>query len=180
MIHEGERLRLHGRNGAGKSTIVQAIMATAADKPLASHNFGGTIQVEKEIRIGLYEQEINPSYLGLTLEQAIEKILRDKDQPVSSQKVKQLLSDYLFNPMSDGQMLVKNLSGGQKARIQLIAMLADDPHILILDEPTNHLDLPSIEELENAMKAYHAAVIYISHDSFFAQKMGGDMVKING
>lgn len=178
LIHEGERIRLHGRNGAGKSTIVQAIMATAADKPLPSKVFAGTIEVEKEIKIGLYEQEINPAYLHLTLEQAIEQILADKNQPISSQKVKQLLSDYLFNPMADGQMLVKNLSGGQKARVQLIAMLVDDPHILILDEPTNHLDLPSIEELENAMKAYHGAIIYISHDSYFAKKMGGDTTQL--
>lgn len=178
MIHEGERLRLHGRNGAGKSTLVQAIMATAADRALTATCFNGSIVVEKEIKVGLYEQEINPKYLSLTLEQAIEAILADKNQPVSDKKVKQLLSDYLFNPMADGQMLVENLSGGQKARIQLIAMLVDDPHILILDEPTNHLDLPSIEELENAMKDYHGAIIYISHDSFFAKKMGGDTVSL--
>lgn len=179
IIHEGERLRLHGRNGAGKSTLVQAIMATAAGKPLTPKCFSGTVHVEKEIKIGLYEQEINPSYLKLTLEQAIEQILREKNQPISSQKVKQLLSDYLFNPMADGQMLVENLSGGQKARVQLIAMLVNDPHILILDEPTNHLDLPSIEELENAMKAYHGAIIYISHDSFFAKKMGGETILLD-
>ncbi len=58
-------------------------------------------------------------------------------------------------------------------------MLVDDPQVLILDEPTNHLDLPSIEELENAMKDYHGAIIYISHDSFFAKKMGGETIIIN-
>jgi ATP-binding cassette, subfamily F, member 3 len=179
IIREGERLRLHGRNGAGKSTLVQAIMSEAASRSLSSQCFAGTITVEKEIKIGIYEQEINPRYLKLTLEQALEQILEDKKQPVSEQKVKQLLSDYLFNPMTDGKMLVENLSGGQKARIQLISMLVDDPHILILDEPTNHLDLPSIEELENAMKNYHGAIIYISHDSFFAKKMGGETLMID-
>ena len=88
------------------------------------------------------------------------------------------MSDYLFNPATDGKMTVSRLSGGQKARIQLISMLINDPQILILDEPTNHLDLPSIEELENAMKTYHGAVIYISHDSFFANKMGGETVNV--
>jgi ATP-binding cassette subfamily F protein 3 len=179
VVREGERLRLHGRNGAGKSTIVQAIMAQVNDIPLASRCFAGTIEVEKEIKIGLYEQEINPRYLNMTLSKALEEILRDKNQPINTQKVKQLLSDYLFNPMSDGQMLVERLSGGQKARVQLISMLIDDPQVLILDEPTNHLDLPSIEELENAMKDYHGAIIYISHDSFFAKKMGGEIVTIN-
>ena len=178
-VREGERIRLHGRNGAGKSTIVQAIMAESNDEPLASKCFNGTIEVEKEIKIGLYEQEINPCYLKLTLNDALEKILEDKKLPINSQKINQLLSDYLFNPSSDGQMLVEQLSGGQKARIQLISMLINDPQILILDEPTNHLDLPSIEELENSMKDYHGAIIYISHDSFFANKMGGETITIN-
>lgn len=179
ILREGERLRFHGRNGAGKSTLVQAIMAEATGVPLASQCFAGTIVVAKEIKIGLYEQEINPRFLEMTLNQALEQILDEKKQPVSAQKIKQLLSDYLFNPMSDGQMLVSNLSGGQKARIQLIAMLVDDPQVLILDEPTNHLDLPSIEELENAMQAYHGAIIYISHDSYFAKKLAGDTIQID-
>ena len=179
MMHEGERLRLNGRNGAGKSTLVQAIMAIANNQKLDSECFAGEIDVEKEIKIGLYEQEINHNYLDLTLEDALEQILRDKKQPISQQKVKQLMSDYLFNPATDGKMTVSRLSGGQKARIQLISMLINDPQILILDEPTNHLDLPSIEELENAMKTYHGAVIYISHDSFFANKMGGETINID-
>jgi len=178
-IHDGERLRIHGRNGAGKSTMVQAIMAQVTGEPLASQCFAGTIETANEMRVGLYEQEINPKYLKLTLNQAIEQILKEKNLPVSSQKVSQLLGDYLFNPMTDGLMPVEKLSGGQKARIQLIAMLVHDPQLLILDEPTNHLDLPSIEELENAMKAYHGAIIYISHDSFFAKKMAGETVMIN-
>ena len=178
VICEGERLRLHGRNGAGKSTLVQAILAQSNEQPLASQCFAGTIEVEKKIRIGLYEQEINPHYLTMTLNDAIEKILDEKGLPINPQRVFQLLSDYLFNPITDGQMLVERLSGGQKARVQLIAMLVDDPQILILDEPTNHLDLPSIEELENAMKEYHGAIIYISHDNFFAKKMGGETITI--
>ncbi len=178
-IHEGERLRLHGRNGAGKSTIVQAIMARAHNEPLTSTCFSGDIIVEKEVKIGLYEQEMNPRYLPMTLNEALEQILRNKNLPINPQKVKQLLSDYLFNPATDGQMLVERLSGGQKARLQLISMLANDPLVLILDEPTNHLDLPSIEELENAMKDYHGAILYISHDSFFANKLGGNEITIN-
>lgn len=177
-VHDGERLRVHGRNGAGKSTLVQAIMAQVTKTPLLSTCFDGVIEVASEIRVGLYEQEINPKYLKLTLNQAIEKILEEKDLPVSEQKVKQLLGDYLFNSITDGLMKVEKLSGGQKARIQLISMLVDDPQMLILDEPTNHLDLPSIEELENSMKNYHGAIIYISHDSFFAKKMGGQTITL--
>ena len=177
-LHEGERVRLHGRNGAGKTTLVNAVMSKVTDQPITSEVFSGTIAVEKELKIGIYEQEIDIKYLPLTLQSAIEQTYMDKDVPISDQKVKQLLGDYLFNPATDGATPVSQLSGGQKARFQLIRMLCNDPIILILDEPTNHLDLPSIEELEDALAKYHGAVIYISHDSFFAKKVGGDTVKI--
>jgi ATPase subunit of ABC transporter with duplicated ATPase domains len=114
----------------------------------------------------------------LKLYDAIEQVLMEHDVPASDQRIKQLLSDYLFNPSADGDMPIERLSGGQKARFQLIRMLVGQPQILILDEPTNHLDLPSIEELENAMADYHGAVMYISHDSFFAEKLAGETVNI--
>jgi ATP-binding cassette subfamily F protein 3 len=178
-LREGERIRLHGRNGAGKTTLVDAIMAKADDAAAAvtSQSFGGSIAVEREITVGHYEQEIDEKYLPLSLYEALENVLRDKDLPVNDQHIRQLLSNYLFTP-NDGAMPVAKLSGGQKARFQLIRMLANNPLLLILDEPTNHLDLPSIEELERALTDYHGAVIYISHDSFFADKLGGTTVAI--
>jgi ATP-binding cassette, subfamily F, member 3 len=177
-LHEGERVRLHGRNGAGKTTLVNAIIAKARHKTAATKTFTGTIAVEKDLNIGLYEQEIDAKYLPMKLREAIEQSHFDKDVPVSDQKVKQLLSEYLFNPATDGDTPIERLSGGQKARFQLIRMLLSSPLLLVLDEPTNHLDLPSIEELEDALAKYHGAVIYISHDSFFAQKVGGVTIPV--
>lgn len=175
-VNEGERIRLHGRNGVGKSTIIKAIMSQLIGTQLAAKCFSGTIEIEQVIKVGLYEQEINQAYLNLTLYEVIEALLREKQMPISDQKIKQLMGDFLFHPMGDAHIKVRTLSGGQKARIQLIGMLINDPQLLILDEPTNHLDLPSIEELENAMSDYHGAIIYISHDSFFAQKIGGSTI----
>ncbi len=177
-LHEGERIRLHGRNGAGKTTLVNAIIAKAAHQEAPARQLSGTIAVEKELNIGLYEQEIDAKYLPMKLREAIEQSHFDKDVPVSDQKVKQLLSEYLFNPATDGDTPIERLSGGQKARFQLIRMLLSQPLLLVLDEPTNHLDLPSIEELEDALAKYHGAVIYISHDSFFASKVGGTAIPI--
>lgn len=176
-LHEGERLRLHGRNGAGKTTLVQAVMARVHDQSLACQKFYGAIATAKELSIGYYEQEIGEKYLHMTLGEAIENIHEAYDIRITDQRVRQLLSDYLFN-QGDRDTPVHLLSGGQKARFQLIAMLANDPQILILDEPTNHLDLPSIEELEEALAAYHGAIIYISHDTYFADKIGGDTLTI--
>ena len=87
------------------------------------------------------------------------------------------MSDYLFAE-TDGDVPLARLSGGQKARFQIISMLANEPQLLILDEPTNHLDLPSIEELEAALERYTGAILYVSHDNYFRQKLGGDVVQI--
>lgn len=176
-LHEGERIRFHGRNGAGKTTLVNAIMAKATGAKPDAKLFTGSIAVEKELPIGLYEQEIDLKYLTMSLADAIEASLMEKHVPASEQKVRQLLGQYLFTP-NDGDTPIERLSGGQKARFQLIRMLLGNPILLVLDEPTNHLDLPSIEELEDALRNYHGAVIYISHDSFFAKKVGGETVKV--
>jgi ATPase subunit of ABC transporter with duplicated ATPase domains len=179
QVREGNKIRLHGRNGAGKSTLVNAILAKVNGQPPASKIFKGTIAVEKDLKVGVYEQEIAPKYLNMTLGQAIEQAYMTKNIPVGETKIKQLLGDYLFNPVTDFHVEINRLSGGQKARFQLINMLAGQPDILILDEPTNHLDLPSIEELEDALAQYKGAIIYISHDSFFSENIGGEQIKIH-
>jgi ATP-binding cassette subfamily F protein 3 len=126
----------------------------------------------------MYEQEIGDKLLDHTLFEAIEAIYREFDLPINEQSVMREMGAFLFDPATDANILVRNLSGGQKARLQLIRMLVNKPNLLILDEPTNHLDLPSIEELENALKEYHGAIIYISHDSYFAKNIGGHTLKI--
>ena len=139
--------------------------------------FSGELFLDKNARIGIYEQEIDEKYLPDTLEVAIEKLYLDKGLPVSDTKIRQLLSDYLFTD-GDRATPLARLSGGQKARFQLIAMLANDPQLLVLDEPTNHLDLPSIEEIEMALTKYTGAILYVSHDDYFRREIGGEMVQI--
>jgi ATPase subunit of ABC transporter with duplicated ATPase domains len=177
-LRVGGKIELKGRNGAGKTTLVQTILSTVADQKPTPTVFSGHIENEQKLKIGVYEQEIDSKYLSMTLTEAIEQIHLEKELAITGEKVKQLLSDYLFNPHTDAVMPLAKLSGGQKARFQLINMLAGDPQILILDEPTNHLDLPSIEELEDALSQYHGAVLYISHDSFFTKNLGGEVVEV--
>jgi len=174
----GERLRLHGRNGAGKSTLVKAILATAAGHKPDAVVFGGAVTLDPKTTIGVYEQEIAPHFLELPLALAITRVYHDHGLEINDQRVRQILADYLFDPREDGRLEINRLSGGQKARFQLIAMLAAEPNLLILDEPTNHLDLPSIEELEKALGRYTGAVLYVSHDSYFAANVGGDVLEI--
>jgi ATP-binding cassette subfamily F protein 3 len=178
QLRQGERIELKGRNGVGKSTLVKAILATADSTKLGSRIFGGTIILDPKIKIGIYEQEIDAKYLTQPLATAIAEVYADNGVPVNDQKVKQVMSDYLFEPQLDGKLEISKLSGGQKARFQLIKMLCAGPNLLILDEPTNHLDLPSIEELEKALDRYTGAVLYISHDSYFTRGVGGEVVEI--
>ena len=171
-LREGEALELRGRNGAGKTTLIKRLLGDTS-----STLFDGTLTLDPQVRIGVYEQEVSPRYFPLSLAEAIERIYLDKDLSISTTKGRQLMSDYLFTE-SDGHSPVERLSGGQKARLQLIAMLANDPQLLILDEPTNHLDLPSIEELESALARYNGATLYVSHDGYFRNALGGEVLQI--
>jgi ATP-binding cassette subfamily F protein 3 len=177
-LKAGERLELKGRNGVGKSTLVKSILATAYGTTLPTKAFAGTIILDPKINIGIYEQEIDAKYLTMPLGEAVAAAYQDANVPVNDQKVKQVLSDYLFDPNGDGNLPINHLSGGQKARFQLIKMLCASPNLLILDEPTNHLDLPSIEELEKALDRYAGAILYISHDSYFTRGIGGEVVEV--
>ena len=171
-LSHGESLRLVGRNGAGKTTLVRAIVDAAHDKRSDTWR-GGSIFCDKSLRLSLYEQEAGQELLAMTLGGAIAHIYYELGLPSNDEAVMRTMGNYLFNPYDDKNTLVADLSGGQKARLQIIKMLAGDPNVLILDEPTNHLDLPSIEELENALNDYHGALLYISHDSYLAKNLGG-------
>ena len=202
-LREGEAIELRGRNGAGKTTLIRALMANALSSDASSGRLRKTAQVtpqltqalikntvqsapivyagflylDPQIRVGIYEQEIAATYLNLPLARAIEQMYLDRGLKINDTKIRQLMGDYLFVE-SDGAVLLASLSGGQKARFQLISMLANEPQLLILDEPTNHLDLPSIEELEAALERYAGAILYVSHDDYFRRKIGGSVVQI--
>lgn len=171
-LREGEAVELRGRNGAGKTTIIKRLLGSTE-----STVFDGELTLDPKVRIGVYEQEVSPDYFELTLKTAIERTYLDRSLSISETKIRALMHDYLFTE-ADGHIPVAKLSGGQKARLQIIAMLANDPQLLILDEPTNHLDLPSIEELETALKKYAGAILYVSHDDYFRKAVQASVVMV--
>ena len=176
-LREGEAIEIRGRNGAGKTTLIRMILASGKSFDGGPVLYSGDIFLDPQVRIGVYEQEIDERYLSDPLEKAIEKLYMSRDLSISDTKIRQLLADYLFMD-ADRMTPLARLSGGQKARFQIIVMLANDPQLLILDEPTNHLDLPSIEELETALAKYSGAILYVSHDNYFREKLGGKVVQI--
>lgn len=190
-VNEGDRIFIKGRNGRGKTTLIKKIIEennTQNDLNPDKKNteevrkpakvFRGEIICSPRLKIGIYEQEVNPKYMSLTLRDAVREVFYDQDIPADPARINQMLGAYLFDPIEDGKLQMHSLSGGQKARFQLIKMLINKPNLLILDEPTNHLDLPSIEELENALTAYEGGIIYISHDSYFEEEIGGNLVDL--
>lgn len=173
-LREGEALELRGRNGAGKTSLIRALLHQKGAPELLD----GELALDRHARIGVYEQEIDETYLSFSLEEAIERLYLDKGLAISTTKVRSLMDDYLFTD-ADRMVPISRLSGGQKARFQLISMLANDPQLLILDEPTNHLDLPSIEEIETALARYAGAVLYVSHDGYFRESLSGDVLLLS-
>ena len=178
----GEKIEFFGRNGAGKSSLIRVILS---ENPQNLNGENGDLAIydgesfrDETVKIGVYEQEIGAEFFDLPLKQAIEKVYLGQKLSISETKIRALLSQYLFTE-EDFETPIRELSGGQKARFQLIKMLSSEPQLLILDEPTSHLDLPSIEELENALMNFAGAVIYVSHDDYFRQKIGGQVVKIS-
>lgn len=177
-LKDTDRLLIKGRNGAGKSSLVKTLMTLSQNQTPKALLLDGKVAFGNDVRIGEYQQEINDKYLSMPLEEAILISYREKQMAIDDGRVKSLMAQYLFHPIMDGQQKIINLSGGQKARFQLIKMFIGDPNLLILDEPTNHLDLPSIEELENALDKFSGSILYITHDTYFINRMRGKVVEL--
>ena len=163
----GGILEIFGRNGVGKTSLIKIIFGTENEK---AEIYDGKIFLDETARIGIYSQEIGSEFFEMNLKDAIEKIYLDQNLSISEEKIYRILHQYLFSA-EDFETPIRELSGGQKARFQLIKMLSNEPQVLILDEPTSHLDLPSIEELERALKNYSGAIIFVSHDDYFRKVM---------
>ena len=163
----GGILEIFGRNGVGKTSLIKTIFGAENEK---AEIYNGNIFLDETARIGIYSQEIGSEFFEMNIKDAIEKIYLDQNISITEEKIYRILHQYLFST-EDFETSISELSGGQKARFQLIKMLSNEPQILILDEPTSHLDLPSIEELERALKNYSGAIIFVSHDDYFRKVM---------
>lgn len=163
----GGIVEIFGRNGVGKTSLIKTIFGAENEK---AEIYDGKTFLDETARVGIYSQEISSDFFEMNLKDAIEKIYLDQNISITEEKIYRILHQYLFST-EDFETPIRELSGGQKARFQLIKMLSNEPQILILDEPTSHLDLPSIEELERALKNYSGAIIFVSHDDYFRKVM---------
>ncbi|MBP6010910.1 MAG: ATP-binding cassette domain-containing protein [Alphaproteobacteria bacterium] len=156
VVSEGDRVCLVGRNGSGKSTLLKiAAGLVEADR--------GTRAAAPSATIRYLPQEPDLSGFATTLT-FVEAGLAPGDDPYRAQYLLECLG------MTGGEA-TDRLSGGEARRAALARVLAPAPDILLLDEPTNHLDLPAIEWLESELNSLRSAMVLISHDRRFLERL---------
>jgi ATP-binding cassette subfamily F protein 3 len=165
LIWHGKRVGLLGPNGAGKSVLFRCILGWEAPT-------GGVIKVGPSVRVGYYAQEHETLEPDKTL---IEEIRQAK--PMYEQQAVSFLRRFLF-PYEMVRNRVRDLSGGERSRLQLAKLMLSDANFLLLDEPTNNLDLPSCEVLENALDEFEGTVLVISHDRYFLDRIVDQIVEL--
>ena len=153
-ISPDERICIVGPNGVGKSTLLKLMMGDLVPTL-------GNIDINRKLRIGKYSQHsVDNIPNDLTPVSLLQKI----DTNLSIQEARRCLGNYGLE--SHAHLIEnKDLSGGQKARVQFALINILKPHAIFLDEPTNHLDIESINALITAINNYKGAIVIISHDS---------------
>jgi len=194
-IHEGDRIGLIRRNGAGKSSFLKII---AGEMPTDY----GNVAKRKDLIIGFLSQEFtlieNSTVYNNIIngaERIVELINKYESLPYDAQNrllieeqitmldgwnldknIERLLKE-LNAP--DKDKIVKDLSGGEKRRVALCRALIAKPDLLILDEPTNHLDTDSIEYIEEFLANYMGTCIFVTHDRYFLDRIANRIVELN-
>lgn len=170
VIGEGERVALIGNNGCGKSTLLKALAGLVE---LDS----GRINVRKGIRCA-YVSQVDLFPEGVTAVDVVDAHLLGLGFDHS--EVARRSSMYLgLAGFDDSEVNVSRLSGGWRKRLSLVCALAEEPDCLLLDEPTNHLDIESIEWLEDLLAGLSCAVVFVSHDRYFIERVAVRVIEIN-
>jgi ATP-binding cassette subfamily F protein uup len=169
-IDAGQRIGLLGRNGAGKTTLMRLIVGQ--ETPDA-----GEILCDPSTRIALLPQDV-PSDLQGSIRQIIQQGLDGQELPEwqVDQQVEQIASRMKLE--LNGAF--ESLSSGMKRRVLLARALVSNPDLLLLDEPTNHLDIEAISWLENFLAKWPGAILFVTHDRTFLQKLATRILEVEG
>ncbi len=167
-ISSGEKIAILGPNGCGKSTLLKIIMKKISPE-IGEINLG-----KHNIITSYYEQN---QAEALALDERVIDLICNKSPEWSQKKVRTFLGGFGFQNETVFKY-IKQLSGGEKARLALALMIINPSNFLLLDEPTNHLDLQSKENLELAIKNYKGSLLIISHDRYFISKVANRIIEI--
>ena len=172
IIPRDARIGIVGANGAGKTTLVKMICGeTEPDS--------GVITIGDTVKIGYFSQECENMDSSLKVIEYIRETADRIQTPDGTVTAAQMLERFLFTPELQWSRIEK-LSGGERKRLYLLKILMTAPNILILDEPTNDLDIATLTILENYLESFFGAVIAISHDRYFLDKMSSEIWELKG
>lgn len=167
-INDTDKIGFVGVNGTGKSTLLKIIAGVIEPEQ-------GSILRSRELKIGYLPQ--NPAYDGnLTIMEQAMLYLRRAGSDAEDYQCKAMLNKLGFKSYDEK---MNTLSGGQRKRVAMAAVLTQDSNLLVLDEPTNHMDNDIIEWLERYLKAYKGAVFMITHDRYFLDRVTNRIVEIH-
>lgn len=172
IVLKNQRLGIIGPNGCGKSTLVKMIAGLV--EPDSGH-----IEIGDTVKIGYFaqeEQDMDDSQRVIDYVKDIAEYITTKDGKISAS---QLLERFLFTPDMQYAPIGK-LSGGEKRRLYLLGVLAENANVLLFDEPGNNLDIPTLTILEDYLNAFSGIVIAVSHDRYFLDNMADRIFELDG
>ena len=171
-LKRSDRIGVVGRNGAGKSTLLGIISGSIVPD-------SGTVDVGSTVRIGYFSQENRELDQSLRVYDYICQTASEVKTEEGTFSASQMLERFLFTPELQYSQIAK-LSGGEKRRLCLLNILISAPNVLLLDEPTNDLDIETLAILEEYLESFSGAVIAVSHDRYFLDKMAESIFDVRG
>lgn len=168
-----DRVGIIGPNGAGKTTLIRLIMGLLEPS-------SGTISVGETVQFGYFCQQVpdfpaDKKVIDVITDKA-EKIIMPDGHTITAM---QFLNHFLFPPARQ-QDFVEKLSGGERRRLQLCALLMENPNFLVLDEPTNDLDIPTLQVLEEYLMNFDGCLLIVSHDRYFMDRLTEHLFVLEG
>lgn len=158
-----DRLGIIGSNGAGKTTLLRTLMGEIPTQ-------AGAIGIGETVKIGYFAQHCPPMDPDMRIIDAVKDVAVHVYTPDGDLSASQMAETFLF-PLSMQYQKVSSLSGGEQRRLYLLRILMSAPNVLILDEPTNDLDLETLNVLEDYLDSFQGAIIAVSHDRFFLDRI---------
>lgn len=166
-VSKGDHIAIIGPNGVGKTTLIKTIAQR-------QNQLEGEITFGANLQIGYCDQK----QAEFKSNKTIIDYVWDQYPTMNEKDIRAILGRFLF-VQDDVKKVINDLSGGEKARLQLALLMLQRDNVLILDEPTNHLDIDSKEMLEQALKDFEGTILFVSHDRYFINQLANKVFDLN-